>query len=274
MFKPRNASMPTIALLAATLAAPLAAHAQSAADKWEWQAAIYGYFPALKGTTQFPSGRAGPDIDVSADTLIDGLKMAAMGTFSGKKGKWGFWTDLFYTDVGGSKTGTREFNIHGFPLPADVTGDLDLDVKTTLWTLAVTFELAKAPTYSLDLVAGTRLADMDQHLSWNFHGDISGIPLPGRSGASDVSATNWDGIIGVKGMAWIGGDRKWFLPYYVDVGTGQSQLTWQFMAGIGYEFGWGSLVASWRYIDYEMKSDAKLQSVEFNGPMIGAVFRF
>lgn len=261
-------------LFAAALAAPFAANAQSVADKWEWQAALYGYFPALGGTTQFPSGRSGPDIDVSADTLIDHLKMAAMGTFSGKKGQWGFWTDLFYTDVGGSKSNTREFHIPGFELPADVSGNFSLNVKTTFWTLAGTYEIGKSSDYSLDLLAGTRLADMRQTLDWTINGDISGIPLPGRSGSKELTLTNWDGILGLKGMAYIGGDRKWFLPYYVDVGAGQSKFTWQFNAGIGYQFSWGAVVASWRYLEYEMKSDEPIQSLNFNGPLIGAVFRF
>lgn len=260
--------------VALALAAPFAVHAQTASDGWQWQAAMYGYFPQLGGTTQFPSGAGGPDIDVPADKLIDHLKFAFMATLGGKKGKWGFWTDVFYTDVGGSKNGTRDFSIPGYDLPASVNGNFSLDVKTTLWTLAGTYELGKSPDYTLDLLAGTRLADMNQNLDWTINGDITGIPLPGRSGTKTLDISNWDAIVGLKGMAYIGGDRKWFLPYYVDVGGGQSKFTWQFNAGIGYQFGWGALVASWRYIDYEMKSDEPIQSLNFNGPLIGAVFRF
>ena len=260
-----------VALLAA---APLAAHAQAAADRWQWQAAMYGYFPALGGTTQFPSGATGPVIDVSSDKLIDSLKFAFMGTLSAKKGQWGFWTDVFYTDVGGSKHGTRDFSIPGYDLPADVNGNFSLDVKSTFWTLVGTYELSKSPTYTLDLIAGTRLADMDHTLDWTINGDISGIPLPGRSGSKTLSISNWDAIVGVKGLAYIGGGQKWFLPYYVDVGAGQSKLTWQFNAGIGYQFDWGAIVASWRYLDYEMKSDVPIQTVNFNGPLIGVAFRF
>lgn len=260
------------AVLAA--AAPLAAHAQAASDGWQLQAAMYGYFPALGGTTQFPSGAGGPDIAIDADTLIDHLKFAFMATLAGKKGQWGFWTDVFYTDVGASKSGTRDFGLIGHDLPADVNGNFSLDVKTTLWTLAGTYELGKSPTYTLDLLAGTRLADMNQNLDWTINGNIAGIPLPGRSGTKTLDITNWDAIVGVKGMAWIGGEQKWFLPYYVDVGAGQSKLTWQFNAGIGYQFSWGALVASWRYIDYEFKSGEPIQSLNFNGPLIGAVFRF
>lgn len=264
----------SLCCVALAAAAPFAVQAQTASDAWQWQAAMYGYFPALGGTTQFPSGAGGPDLDVSADTLIDHLKMTFMATLSAKKGKWGFWTDVFYTDVGGSKHGTRDFKIPGFPLPTDVNGNFSLDVKTTAWTLVGTYELGKSPDYMIDLLAGTRLFDQRQTLDWTINGDISGIPLPGRSGSKELDISNWDAIVGLKGMAYIGGDRKWFLPYYVDVGGGQSKFTWQFNAGIGYQFGWGSLVASWRYLSYEMKSGEPIQSIDFNGPLIGAVFRF
>lgn len=264
----------TLLCLALSAAAPLAVRAQTATDGWQWQAAMYGYFPALGGTTQFPSGASGPAIEVSSKDLIDSLKFAFMGTLGAKKGQWGFWTDVFYTDVGGSKHATRDFSIPGYDLPADVNGNFSLDVKSTFWTLAGTYQVANSPEHTLDLLAGTRLADIKQRLDWTINGDISGIPLPGHSGSRDLTISNWDAIVGLKGMAYIGSGHKWFLPYYVDVGAGQSKLTWQFNAGIGYDFGWGAIVASWRYLDYEMKSSEPIQNLDFNGPLVGVVFRF
>ena len=37
-------------------------------------------------------------------------------------------------------------------------------------------------------------------------------------------------------------------------GRRQSQFTWQGIAGVGYQFGWGSVIAAWRYLDYDFKS--------------------
>ena len=81
-------------------------------------------------------------------------------------------------------------------------------------------------------------------------------------------------MVGLKGRANFGADGKWFIPYYVDVGTGQSQLTWQVSAGVGYRFGWGSVLATWRYLDYNFKSDSKIESMNFSGPTIGVSFQF
>jgi hypothetical protein len=47
----------------------------------------------------------------------------------------------------------------------------------------------------------------------------------------------WDGIIGVKGRFLLGGSN-WSIPYYLDVGTGSSSLTWQGMLGVAYTYKW------------------------------------
>lgn len=67
---------------------------------------------------------------------------------------------------------------------------------------------------------------------------------------------------------------RWFVPYYFDVGTGNSNLTTQIMTGIGHSFRWGDVRAAWRYIDYRFKSGDLVDSLSFNGPMVGVAFRF
>ena len=46
------------------------------------------------------------------------------------------------------------------------------------------------------------------------------------------------------------------------------------MAGIGYSFGWGDVLAAWRYLDYDMKSGETIESLNLNGPLIAVVFRW
>ncbi len=260
-------------------ALPLAAQAQSAADEWKWGATIYGWFPAIGGTSSFPTGGAGgngggSDISVSSQQVIDALKMAFMGSLEGRKGQWGFWTDVVYADFGASKSATREFTLGHDQLPVSVSADLGLDIKTWIWTTAGTYSLVAKPEYSSDLLFGVRLLDMTNRLNWTFNGDIAGLPLPGRSGSAEAGVNNWDAIVGVKGRAGFGADQKWFVPYYLDVGTGQSKFTWQASAGLGYDFAWGSVLATWRYLSYDMKSDSKIQSAYLNGPTLGVAFRW
>jgi hypothetical protein len=39
-------------------------------------------------------------------------------------------------------------------------------------------------------------------------------------------------------------------------------------------FGWGDLGVAWRYLDYDLKSDGPITDMNFNGPAIGATFRW
>ena len=276
--------VPTKKNLATTAAAALfgaaavfcsGAHAQTQPrpDDWQFRAIIYGYFPDIGGKTSFPAG-SGTSIDVSADTIIDNLKFTFMGTFEAQKGAWGMFTDILYLDVGGSKSQTRDVGIGRVDLPAGVTADLSLDVKGTVWTLAGSYRAMSTPEANLDAFAGARMISVKENLGWDFSANVGPIVGPGRQGSSEAKITNWDAIIGAKGRIAFGSRREWFVPYYVDVGTGESDLTWQAIGGIGYAFSWGEVLAAWRYLDYKFKSGKKIEDLNFNGPAIGVAFRW
>ena len=259
-------------VLALAAGTPATAHAQAPAGETSFRATVYGWFPGLSGTTEFPSGAGGPSFDVDADTLISNLKMAFMGTFEAQNGKWGGLVDWVYTDVGSDKSGTRDFSIHGQALPVGLNANLSFDVKANIVTLAGTYSFIERPAYTTGLVFGARMLNMDQTLNWAFNG--AGPLGIGRSGTSDISATNWDAIIGVRGHARFGNDLRWFVPYYGDIGAGNSKFTWQAMIGLGYSFTWGDILVAWRYLDYEFKSGEPLQSFTLNGVAAGVSFRF
>ena len=61
---------------------------------------------------------------------------------------------------------------------------------------------------------------------------------------------------------------------YLDLGAGESELTWQAAAGISYAYEWGELTAMWRYLAYEMKPGNSMKDLNFSGPMFGATFRW
>ena len=56
---------------------------------------------------------------------------------------------------------------------------------------------------------------------------------------TDVVYVDIDG----KGRLAFGDNRERFVPYYSDVGTGQTDLTRQFIGGLGYAFKWGEVIA-------------------------------
>lgn len=268
-----------LAVLAASAAAilPDVAVAQSApasaSGKWQYSAFVYGYFPDIGGKLSVPVSTGGSNLNVDASTIIDGLKMALMGSFDAHNGRWGFFTDLLYMNVGDDKSRTRDFSLGGV-LPASATADLSLDLKGVVWTLAGEYRVVSDPAGTADVLLGARMFGVKPTLGWSFSGDVGSIGVTGRSGSKEVDDTAWDAIVGVKGSYRFGDKREWFVPYYLDVGTGQSDLTWQAAGGIGYSFDWGDAIAMWRYLDYNFKSGKELQEMNFNGPMVGIAFRW
>jgi len=98
--------------------------------------------------------------------------------------------------------------------------------------------------------------------------------VEGRAGSSSAEETQWDAIVGVKGRWTFGAERQWYVPYYLDVGTGDSDLTWQGMAGVGYSFDSIGVTGVWRYLDYDLGGSTPIKSIDFNGPALGVTFRF
>jgi len=260
-----------ISLGMCSMLAPMPASAQTS-DKWEFGAVVYGWFPNIDGTARFPNGSS-KDFEVGIDSILRNLDFTFMGTLEARKGPWGAFTDVIYMDVSASKSQTRDITIGGIPLPPSVTADLNLDLKAVIWTIAGEYRVATDRTASVDLLAGARSIDMKPTLGWNFSADLG--PLnPSRTGSREISVRKWDAIVGAKGRLYFGDNREWFAPWYVDVGTGQTDLTWQAIGGIGYAFTWGEVIAAWRYLDYRFKSGTPIDNMNFNGPAVGLAFHW
>ena len=243
-------------------AAAQAAPASSDADKWQFTAGLYGYFATIKGT--IVSGTSSTDIDVPFGDLWDALKMTFMGELGVHNGRWGAFADTLYLDVGSGKlTKTRNVTVGGTTFP--VTASESADVKANVWTLAGEYRLMSTPDWTVDALAGARSLYIKAKI------DYSIGPILGQK---ETSGTVWDGIVGVKGRYSFGDHREWFVPFYLDVGTGQTSLTWQALAGIGYRFHWGDAVATWRYMDWNGKSGKPIQDLNLNGPLLGVQLHF
>ena len=256
-------------LLAAML--PVAAQAESS-DEWKFDATIYAWLPAIDIDARLPAGSA--TISVSEGDILDALNFTFMGAIDARKGNFGIGTDLIYLDLSGSRRQSRDFEIDGQPLPGGITARADVDVTGWLWTTAGFYRAVDKPAYKLDALMGARMLNLDNTFRWNLSSEVGDPPVISRQGRIESSATLWDAIVGVRGRASFGNDDRWFIPYYLDVGTGDSDLTWQGIIGAGYAFDWGDVQAVWRYLDYDLPSKQEVQSANFNGAAIGVTFHF
>jgi len=265
------------AVLMVILLMSTSAFAQQAAsdsDAWQFGVSIYGWFPDISGETAFTQPGGGSDFTIDIKNILDNLEFTLMGIVDVRKGRWGLFTDVIYMDVDGSETGTREASIGRRGLPANATANVDLDIKSWIWTIAGYYRALEQNGWTLDLAAGARYVDIEQSVNWNTTGNVGPIPIPDRTGAAKAEVSNWDAIVGARGRFAFGAQKAWFVPFYVDLGAGDSDFTWQGIAGLGYAFKYGEVTAVWRYLDYDLPSDKPIKDMNFSGPAVGYTFRW
>ena len=108
---------------------------------------------------------------------------------------------------------------------------------------------------ALDVFGGLRYAGLEASTDWHLAvvvtGPGSGHAFPRTGSISERNMSIWNGIIGVKGLVWLG-SSNWSIPYY-DVGTG-SGLTWQGVLGIAYSFSWVDVKLVYRHLYFDQGS--------------------
>lgn len=253
---------------------PGTAAAQMSTSDWNFEASVYAYLPTISGRSTFPPPVGASSASVDIGTILDNLKMVFMGSLTARRAKWGVLADVIYMDLGNTKEQADSLTLGRMGIPAGINAKVSYDLKGWVSTLAGTYRVVEDKDFTTDVVLGTRVLNLRPSLNWYLTGNVGSIPVLDQTGSREASERDWDLIAGFKGRATFAQDGKWFVPYYLDIGTGQSRFTWQATAGIGYSFGWGDVVASWRYLDYQMKSGRPLEELTFNGPVIAAMFRW
>ncbi len=268
------------AALAAVWVAPNVALAESSGDPWQFRAQLYLWLPSIDGETNFPpsAGGVGASVDLGDYFNLDNLQSTFMGTFEARKGRWGMLTDVLYLDFDENKSGTRDLVLSTGPggrieIPIGAAADVGLRLRGWEWTLGGTYTAIQTPQHELQVLGGFRYLKVDTTLDWRLSGAIGSLPPQSTAGDLTVNPDYWDAIIGVRGRVSLG-QSKWFVPYYVDIGTGESDLTWQAVAGIGYTFRWGELLAAYRNVDYNFASGSPIERLTFTGPAVSVAFRW
>jgi len=229
------------------------AHAgEKDADEWKFKASVYLWGAALKADTS-----TGGTIDLSFSDIVDNLNMVFMGNFEARKQKWSIFNDALYLNIGASKSRTEPLG------PGGVDIEVKVKNKAFINTLVGGYTVVDNENLSLDLTAGVRYLYME-------------VPLKVKVGSAKKSVSpsgdTWDGIVGVRGRVKL--NEEWYLPYYFDIGAGDTDLTWQAMAGVGYQYGSWDFVGGYRYLDFDFKDGAPLEKLTVDGPFVGAVYKF
>jgi len=228
----------------------MAAHAADS-DEWEFGAEVYLWGASIDAK---PTG--GDNIHISFSDILDNLDGALMTTLSARKGKWSLFSDIIYLNIEDDQKG--KVDLLGIPIRTD----FDVEIKAWIVTTAGGYNIINKDRFSLDLLAGARYLWLE-------------IPLDAKIAHKKVktspSGHTWDGILGVKGKYDI--SDSWYLSYYLDGGTGDSDFTWQGRAGMNYRFKKFVASAGYRYLDWDIDGSS-LDQLTVKGPYAGVKFLF
>jgi len=274
------------------LTASLLATTQAGADENdEWQFALtpYLWLPTIAGDLKYEvppgSGTGAPTIEMGPADWIDMLNYGLLIGGSAQKGRFSLFADFVYLSMT-SEEDDRVVSVDdtvtvpGTRIPIPVGAELNADTRTdldgALWTLAAGYAVKQTESSTAILFVGARHFNVDLKTRWDLTAEITipggGVILPSQGSISGDAAL-WDGIVGVRGEFDVG-EGSWSVPYYFDIGAGDSDRTWNAFAGLAREYGWGDLLIAYRHLEYDQGSDSLMQDFSFSGPLIGARFRF
>lgn len=246
-------------------------------DRWAFTLEPYLWLPAADISVDTLAGLRGPgdtgprSIGVNAETdpnnYLDNLQMAVMLIGEARRERWSVFTDLIYVDFGNQGSKVRSVSGPFAERSADIQDKGKTALSTTAWTLAGGYRVAKTPMASLDLFAGFRYLDMESSLKLTLR-DASG--RLSRADSLSIDQSVWDGIVGARGRLAL--NDHWFVPYYADIGAGDSNWTWQAILGLGYGFKWGDVTLAVRSLSYQF--DDNNVDLRMTGPALGVAFRW
>jgi hypothetical protein len=251
-------SLLLVVLLTASSSIALAADAKGPTD-WRFDAEVYGWAAGI-GADLSGSGRA----RLGFDRLVDDLDMAFMGFFAASKDKWRFAADVIYMAISEKDSATLTVPVgSGIPARASVRAEL----KAWILDPNVQYRLYETDKLQLGALAGARYLSIEGDVTKEVTSALARI-----AGEVDRTKRWWDGVVGVSGQYNL--TQRWYVPFVVDVGTGDSRLTWQAGAAVGYHFDSVDAVIGYRHLAWDFKGGGSLEDLFVTGPYVGVNVSF
>lgn len=235
--------------------------AEDSDNDWQSAVTLYAWLPSVSGDLKYGGGDGST---VDAGDILDALNMTFMGALELRKNDWYLLTDIIYLDLDNSSTSAVS-------LPGGGSIVSDVEQELTGWQFGAYggYRIYESNGSTLSLLAGLRYLAIEAEAKLDIQG-----PLPPELPARNFSKSEdlLDGVVGIRGQFAI--NDRWFVPVHADVGAGDSELTWQAVAGIGYRASWGETTVQYRHLVWDQGNDEFIQSLAFSGPGIGVRFQF
>jgi hypothetical protein len=249
--------------------------------KWKFTVQPNVWLPTMDMDMKFstPSGTSGsPSVEIEPDDYLGNLEGGMLLTAEARKGKWSFTANFIYMKVSSSESEITSVDFISGPEPVNTTLNIgaDVEMKNFISTFGGGYQVLNNHQIKLDVIAGLRYFWMETQLDWNLSGKVNGPrgETFAKNGSTKESGDIWNGIAGLKGTILLG-KSNWFIPFYTDVGTGDSDLTWQVFTGLGYSFNDRiDAMLGYRHLEFDQDNDTGIQNLRLSGPALGINIRF
>ncbi|NDR56539.1 hypothetical protein [Aliiruegeria sabulilitoris] len=229
-----------------------AGYGGTADSGWTYQLQLYIWGTEVGGVAN------GNDFDIGFDTLVENLNFALMGGLKAYNGNWMSYGELGYAALGYKDDATINTSIG-----VDIDVDLDTEVKSTVVSFGGGYRVINEPNYTMYVTGGARYLRLDSTIQ---------LKVANQKLSLESDDDYWDAVVGLQGEARF--NENWFMPWVLDVGAGQSDLTWQAGLGVGYRFGRNDIVFGYRHMEWELPDDDMVTNYYQSGPMLLWNFRF
>jgi hypothetical protein len=256
------------------------ASAASPDEQWRWSITPYLWLPTINGKFRFdlpPESGTSVGSEIGPSDYLTDLNGVLMLAAELRHDEWAFIGDLIWLDLTAdtSRVNTVTGGGDTITIPRETNLDTSTDLSGLVASLVGSRTLSESETFSASALAGARWLTIDADLDWELTTTITGPGFTfGSEGTISGDTDSFDVVVGLRGKLYFGDGGHWYAPWYADIGTGSSDVTWQVMAGVGYTFSRASVLGVWRHLDYDRDDDDFLRELSLGGPGIGFSWRF
>lgn len=236
----------------------LAEDGVTAQDKWQFEIAPYLFAAGLDGTAGVRGIEA--DVEMGFDDILERLDKALFGYFTARKGNLVFAVDAIYFSIE-----DEESRIRQGPTGNPNTAELKADMTQQVYALSAGYRVLDGKT-DLDVLGVARYTSLDAGLKLDVATGTDLLPDGSRSVGGKKGW--WDGAIALRVTAAFA--EKWAFMGYGDIGAGGSDLSYQLLAGLNWQFtDMFSTKLGYRYIYQDYQNDDFKWDMVASGAYLG-----